>query len=120
MTMVKLVEEIFKDARTFADEKGIRFMVLIQPSSRDLTENLAPNYKDFAATPQYSPRNLTGLAEAALERNGIPGLNLFDVFSRNNPGSLFFIYKNNHWNDRGQALAARVSAAYIMENGLLE
>ena len=118
--MVKLVEEIFKGAYSFTDKKGIRFMVLIQPSSRDLTENVFPNHKDFAAMPGYSPRNLTGFAEAALERNGILGLNLFDVFSRNNPGSLFFAYKNDHWNNRGQALAARVSAAYIMENGLLE
>ena len=118
---VALVEEILKEAGSFARGKDIRFMVLVQPSMLDMTENETPNnYKEFAVFPQYRPTNLSGFAEAVLERNSISGLNLYDVFYRNNPDDLFFTYKNDHWNDRGQALAARETAAYIIKNAILE
>ncbi len=120
---VRFVEEIFREARSFAERKGIRFMVLIEPSAFDTQyHTLTSTLKERISTsfPAYDPRNLAGLAEAALKRNKIPGLNLFDLFSRNNPKGLFFTINNDHWNDKGQALAAKGTAAYIMDNGLLE
>ena len=119
MINVMLVEEIFKEASVFAENSGIRFMVLIEPSARDMTENHEHNHKLFASYPGYNPRNLTDFAEDVLKRNNIPGLNLYDLYSRNNPRELFFI-NNDHWNDKGQALAASATASYIIENGLMK
>ena len=37
---------------------------------------------------------------------------IFDVFLKNNPGSLYFREDDTHWNDRGQDLAARETARF--------
>ena len=39
-TKIKLMNAVLKRAKTFADSKGIKLMILIQPSAIDLTKNL--------------------------------------------------------------------------------
>ena len=48
----------------------------------------------------------------------IPCLDLYPVMAANDPGRLFFLGKNNHWNARGQDLAARETAGYLLETHL--
>ncbi|MEE9543868.1 MAG: hypothetical protein V3V95_08815, partial [Thermodesulfobacteriota bacterium] len=115
-----LVEAILKEASAFAASRGISFMVVIQPSANDLTENMQPNYKELSRYPEYDRENLTKPLELILQRNGIKAANLFNTFLQNDPNNLFFLGDDNHWNDQGQALSAKVVGKYIMNNSLLE
>jgi len=36
-------------------------------------------------------------------------VNLYVVFAASNPDSLYFVGPDNHWNDHGRELAARVA-----------
>jgi hypothetical protein len=109
---VQLMDAILLKLSQFAQARHVKLFVLIQPSSRDLTIHLLPNYKDFAKYPTYRNTNLTSAVEGILQARHIPGLNLFETFAKNDPESLFF-EDNDHWNEAGQSLAARETALYI-------
>ena len=49
-----------------------------------------------------------------------PHVNFFEPFMHNNPDTLYFKKDNNHWNDRGQDIAAQKTAAYITLKNLLK
>ena len=45
----------------------------------------------------------------------VSNLDLFETFRANDPASLFFKGRNDHWNDRGQDLAAEATALHLQE-----
>ncbi len=113
---VALMAAILKEAAAAAAGKGVAFVVLIQPSSRDMTTHLRPNYEDFREYGQYRQDFLTGTIDEICDRLRIHRINLFPVFAENDPEALFFGTNNDHWNDKGQDLAARVTAQYLREH----
>ena len=110
---VGLMNGVLEKAKLFAEGKNVEFMVLIQPSSHDLSTNSEPNYKEFSKYPGYKRHNLTSIVDNICEKEHIHRLNLFDIFLQNNADNLFFKEKNNHWNDKGQEIAAEKTAEYI-------
>lgn len=114
---IKLMENILREAKNLAAEKGVEFIVLIQPSVIDSTENFSFSYKDLQKKfPWYKRTNLTDAVDNICNKNDIHGINLFDIFQKNKPEELFFKGGNNHWNKRGQDVAAREVSAYILRN----
>jgi hypothetical protein len=109
---VQLMDALLLKLSQFAQAKHVKLCVLIQPSSRDLTTHLRPNYQDFAKFAAYKNTNLTSAVEKILHARHIPGLNLFETFVKNDPETLFF-EEHDHWNEAGQSLAARETALYI-------
>jgi len=83
-----------------------------------LTENFRVSYEHFRQYPEYRRKNLTDAVKNICLENNIPVLNLYDVFFKNDPSSLYFVAPNNHWNDAGQDLAARATATYINDRFL--
>ena len=63
-------------------------------------------------------QNLTDALSRICIVHEIPCLDLYPVMAANDPGRLFFLGKNNHWNARGQDLAARETAGYLLETHL--
>ncbi|OGW56330.1 MAG: hypothetical protein A2Y81_03125 [Nitrospirae bacterium RBG_13_43_8] len=114
-TKIKLMEGIIRRAKNVADKREIKFVVLIQPSVIDLTENFAFSYKHLERYPGYRRTNLTDPVKRICVSAGIDFVNLFDVFSRNSPEDLFFKGKNDHWNDQGQDIAAKETALYMIK-----
>ena len=112
-TKIKLMNAVLKRAKALADSKCIEFLVLIQPSIIDLTENFKFSYKHLQSYPGYRRRNITDAVENICIANNIHCINFFDVFLRNNPADLFFKKDNDHWNDQGQDIAAKETALYI-------
>jgi hypothetical protein len=47
-------------------------------------------------------------------------VNLFDSFAGSDCNDLYFHHGNNHWNERGQALAAKIVAERIRAGGVLK
>ena len=114
-TKIKLMDGIIKNAKNIADKKGIGFVVLILPSVIDLTENFDFSYKHLEKYPGYRKTNLTNAVKNICISNRIAFINLFDIFSKNNPEDLFFKGRNDHWNDQGQEIAAKETALYIIK-----
>ena len=110
---VQLLEAVIKEAQAVAGAREIKFAVLVQPSVIDLTKNFRVSYEHFRQYPEYRRKNLTDAVKNICLENDIPMFNLYDVFVKNDPGSLYFVAPNNHWNDAGQDLAARETATYI-------
>jgi hypothetical protein len=114
-----LMDAVLQRARDVTASRSLELLVVVQPATFDLTTNMTPNYEDFSAVESYSPSNLTRFATESAERANLSVLNLFDSFRDNDPAQLFFTHGDNHWNERGQALAAREVARFIIERNLL-
>lgn len=112
-TKVKLMNAVLRRANELAKSKDIQFLVLIQPSGVDLTTNYTISYKDLEKYPGYKRTNLTDAIESICVLNNIHRVNLFDVFRKANPETLYFRGKDDHWNDAGQDIAAKETASYI-------
>ena len=110
---IALMDRVLRQARDFAASRNTKFFVLIQPSSRDLTENLSPNYRDLAKFSGYGRNNLSSAVDKICRRAGIGRINLFDIFMKNDPQTLYFKKADGHWSDAGQALAAEATADYV-------
>jgi len=117
----RLMEQVLMKASKLAKEKGINLMVLIQPSRVDLTVGNSPfDYEYLQQYPDYKRSNLTAAVEEICLSQDVRSLNLFDVFRENDPQSLFFKSGNNHWTDRGQRLAAKETARYIIDHSMIK
>lgn len=114
-----LMTAVIGRAKSFADSRGIAFVVLIQPSSRDMTTYTEPNHVDYTEYEAYKPTNLTDFAEQSARSVGAAFVNLFQPYADNDPDKLFWTDGDTHWNNEGQVLAARVVAEYLTSNGLV-
>jgi hypothetical protein len=96
-----------------AEEKGAKLLVIIQPSAIDVTPGVTRlNAVYLSRFDEYRADRLTSVIDEICNRNQIDRINLFPLFVRNNPDSLYFKI-DTHWNDAGQDLAARETASYI-------
>ncbi len=118
---VALMEAVLRETARVTAAHAVELVVLIQPSVRDVATNKQPHYEHFEAFPGYRRDRLTSTVDDICERNSIRRINLFPLFLENDPSSLYFPRDNDHWNERGQDLAARATAAMLLENfgGLL-
>lgn len=111
---LKLMDDVLRTASNFAKSKGIGFLVVIQPSVIDMTKyNAGLGYTYLQNYPGYKRSNLTDAVKKICIANNIPYIDLFDLFSSNNPESLYFRGPQAHWNDRGQDIAAKEVALYL-------
>ena len=110
---LRLMEAVLAQAKRVTAERGVALSVVILPSSRDLTTHLSPNHTHLQRFPDYQRERLSRSVDAICRRLGIPRVNLYPLFLRNDPGSLYFVDADSHWNDAGQALAAREVAERI-------
>lgn len=118
-TKVALLDRILMRAKTIADHRGVSIVVLIQPSTRDLTQLRSINYQQLQQYPDYRRDRLTSSVQDICSRHKIHSVNLYPVFSTSNPETLF-LKADDHWSDAGQELAARETADYIYRNKLWE
>ena len=109
----QLMEKVLKKASELLQARKIRFLVVIQPSGVDLTKNFDLHYEVLSSHTGCFPENLTQCVVRACRQQDIAHVDLFPVFHENDPYQLFFRGRNMHWNDAGQALAARVTAEAI-------
>lgn len=112
----RLMEEVLKHIKRTTDERGVPLLIVVIPSLVDLTDEFRI---DRATYPGYDPRALTGALHEIAERNRIESVNLYDLFAASDPASLYFKFPETHWNERGQAAAARATAERILSAGLL-
>lgn len=110
---IALMGGVLAKASQIAREHGASFFVQVQPSSVDITTNFRVNHTHLAQFEGYDPRNLSRSVMRACREQDLDCIDLFPLFTRNDPASLYFKGKDNHWNDAGQALAAKAVGDHI-------
>jgi hypothetical protein len=111
---VALMDAVLRKAKRTAADHGTHLLVLIQPSVIDVTEaNAFVTAAFLSRYPDYRRDRLSSVVDDLCARAEIDRVNLFPVFTENDPDSLYFVVNDNHWNDRGQDLAARTTADHI-------
>ncbi len=88
-------------------------LLLAIPDWRDLCAACAHRAEALGHA-QYRPAALTDDLEEIARAEGIPLLNLFGPFQER--ADALYHARDGHWNEDGQALAARVTAARIVES----
>jgi hypothetical protein len=107
---IALMDAVLREAAAIARSRNAQFFVVIQPSPVDLTRNAILSYAELRRYPDYRPDNLSRAVEDILDLRQIDGINLFDAFSSQSPDDLYFKGEDDHWNDAGQFLAAKLTA----------
>ena len=117
---IALMQAVLSRFKEDAMRKNVTFLVLIQPASHDITTNIFQNYEFFEHYySEYERSRLTRIVEDICMNLGLHYINFFDVFNANNPNDLYFQIDDDHWNDKGQALAAERVSEYLIQNNLL-
>ena len=70
--------------------------------------------------PEYRPNELTDRLEAIATRHGIAHVNLYDPFRQRGSRELYFRGLDDHWNERGQDLAAEEMTEFLASTGMLD
>ena len=112
---LKFMRSLLKKFSEEMEKHKVGYIALIQPSVVDLTTNYAISYQQLQDFEQYDPARLSSSMEGICSDLKIPFVNLYSEFENNAPEQLFFNWPDNHWNDRGQAFAAKISAQQIAE-----
>lgn len=113
--MDALLEAIAGQLRTHATP----VMLLIIPSPIDACAGYDWQV-DTKTYPNYDGRLLTRSLVTTAQRLDIPYVDLLDLFASNDCNTLYFHHGNNHWNERGQALAADQVARQLRSSGILK
>lgn len=111
----KLFGQILQRMDSVCRTGSAKLIVVIIPSPADLMDDYDFCSIDHLKYPDYEPRAITGVMEAAARRLRIPFVNLFDRFQAGDPKTLYFRGGDNHWNDLGQLTAAKAVADKIGE-----
>ncbi len=110
---VRLMGGVLKAVQYLAHKQGFRLLVLIQPSAIDVSENNYIAHFSLKKHAAYEPARLSDCVASLCDGAGISYLNLYPIFLKNEPNTLFFLI-DDHWNDRGQDLAARETVRVLL------
>ncbi len=118
LTKKKLLKNILERLKELAGKKNVELVVVILPSPVDMT--VSNDYLGYEYLqnrfPSYDRKQFSGSIEDMSKELDINTINLFPVFNSNEPESLYFKGGDTHWNDKGQDLAARVTATFIADS----
>ena len=116
---VALMKLVLGAVRDTAARAGVPLLLLVVPSPIDACEVYPLGQVDPARFPEYRRQRVSSLLAEMARELGIPSLDLFPEFRRNDSCGLFFP-ADAHWNNAGQKLAAKLTAEAIARAGLLE
>jgi lysophospholipase L1-like esterase len=111
-----LMRGVMARLRATAGRAGVPLLLLAIPDYRDLCAG-CPHAVEARAYPAWRPSALTDALEEIARAEGVPLVNLFAAFAER-PDALYHS-RDGHWNEDGQALAARLTAARVAEEGWL-
>lgn len=116
---VRLMDAVLSRCKTVADDNGIPIVFLFIPHALSVCENYSTGRVDRERYPDYRRENLTKPLEDWALANNAHYVNLFNVYREQAAESLYFRGKNDHWNRKGQEIAADATMKYLAKNGML-
>ena len=117
---ILLMEQVIALTSELLRSKGIPLVLLIIPSELDAVEEYSLARVDVSRFPLYERRRLTRILDGQAQKLGIPHLNLFESFSSHGAKQLYFLGNDVHWNDLGQAHAAKLTADFLLKLRILD
>jgi lysophospholipase L1-like esterase len=116
---VALMQAVVGRIREIAARHRVRLAFLLIPHPVDVADRQDWGGIDRERFPDYAPRNQIGFLEEIMRAADIPYLSLFDLYRSSDADSLYFRGGDDHWNARGQKIAAEAMADYLIAKGLL-
>lgn len=102
-----------------AKDHQVPLAFLFIPHPLNVAEDYDGGSIDSVEFPGYEKRNLTRPLEDIASRIGVPHLSLFDIFNSVDANELYFRGGDDHWNKKGQLLAAEAMADYLLSNKII-
>jgi lysophospholipase L1-like esterase len=115
---VALMARVMKRIQEIASKRSIPLVFLIIPSPIDVLDKWDLSI-DGSQYPDYRRAALTAVLEGIAKEDNAWYLNLFEPFHSHQAEDLFYHALDDHWNARGERLAASLMADYIVRNELL-
>ncbi len=103
-----------------AEAAGSALLVVVLPSRLDVCGSLDLGWIDPVRWPAWERGRLASAIETLVRERGLPCVSLLEAFRAGGDCGLYFRGGDYHWNDRGQALAARLVAERIRGERWLE
>jgi hypothetical protein len=114
---VRLMDRVVERIQQTTSRSGVRLLFLIIPEWCDVNGTCEAS-QARRRYPGYRPAGLTEALTTIAQQRGVTYLNLFEPFQHGGAAGLYHPF-DEHWNGRGQELAARLSADLILRTGLL-
>lgn len=116
-----LMRIVLTEIKAIAEKARLPLLVVVVPSPIDVIEDHFGLQARWNRFPEYDRRALSQAASKPAQAMGLPVLDLFaSMHEAADPASLFFKAGNDHWNSKGQALAANMTAKRLKELGWLQ
>jgi len=112
------MERMMERVQHIASSHGVPLLFLIIPAAYDVVEKWDVSV-DTRVFPEYRRSELTDVLEQIAIKHGLKYLNLFDLFRSHQAEDIYYHKGDDHWNTRGQQLAAGLTEEYIVGNHLL-
>jgi len=116
---IGLMELVLREMGAVTERAGVPMVLLIIPSPIDVCDDWDQGRIDRAAFPRYRQTNIADVLVGIAERGGLAYVNLFPSYREHGASELYLRHGNDHWNDAGQDLAARLTAREAVDAGLL-
>lgn len=113
-----LLEAVLGRWREAAAAARVPVLVVVVPPAIDACDAFDVKV-DRAAHPGYDPSRLSRVAADAARRQGLPVLELYTPFRAEGGDGLYQRQDDDHWNARGQDLAARLAVERLLAEGWL-
>lgn len=113
-----LLEAVLGRWRETAAAARVPVLVVVVPPAIDACDAFDVKV-DRAAHPGYDPSRLSRVASDAARRQGLPVLELYSRFRAEGGDGLYQRQDDDHWNARGQDLAARLAVERLLAEGWL-
>ncbi len=115
---IRLLSSILKEVKACVSRLNIPLVIVIIPAAIDLADIYRINYKVLKEMyPGYSPDRLSRIVDSLCVVNYVDKVNLFKTFIDNSPNELYFGEEDNHWNAKGQRLAAETVIRHLLDQG---
>jgi hypothetical protein len=113
-----LLEAVLGRWREQAETAGVPLLAIVVPPAIDACDAFDIQV-DRASYPDYDPSRLSHAAAEAARRQGLAVVELYGPFRAAGADGLYQHYDDDHWNARGQDLAARLAVERILAEGWL-
>lgn len=115
---VRLMDAVIGRIQSLAAELSVPMLLVPIPHPIDVGGHDTGEV-DLETFPEYQPGRLVGFLEDIAVRRGIPNVDLAHPFRELGTAALYLRGFDDHWNERGQDLAAERTAELILQDGLL-
>jgi len=113
-----LLEAVLGRWRGAAEAARVPVLAVVVPPAIDVCDAFDVKI-DRATYPDYDPSGLSRAAADAAERPGLAVVELYDPFRAAGADGLYQRKDDDHWNARGQDLAARLAVERVLAEGWL-